>query len=237
MKRQLTLCVILGLLASGSLAKADLLSNGNLDLTSVSGQVLATPTGWTAGANRTSTGPFNDGMSSEGFANVLDPGGNGLFFKPFQGEATTNRITASLYQDNPGTPGLNYTLTGWAGAGTSYIGLTDPTVKSQFQLDFLNPANAVIGGTTLDLVGAGLGTGAPTPPATGFGYHPFTLSAFAPVGTVTVRVEAIMIDAYNNPAGGDQAFVVDAFTLVPEPSVISLAMLGLTGVLAFRHRR
>jgi hypothetical protein len=237
MKRQLTLFVILGLLASGSLAKADLLSNGNLDAASVSGQVLPTPTGWIASANRTSTGAFNDGMSSEGFANVLAPGGNGLFFKPFQGEATTNRITASLYQDNPGTPGLSYTLTGWAGAGTSYIGLTDATVKSQFQLTFLNGVNTVVGGVILDLVAAGLGTGAPTPPATGFGYHPFSLSAIAPVGTVTVRAEAIMIDAYNNPAGGDQAFVVDAFTLVPEPSIISLAMLGLTGVLAFRRRR
>jgi hypothetical protein len=174
-------------------------------------------------------------MSSEGFANVLAPGGLGLFFKPFQG-ATTNKITASLYQDNPATPGTLYTLTGWAGAGTSYIGLTDATVKSEFHLQFLDGASVVIGNTTLDLVAAGLGTGAPTPPAGGFGYHPFTLSATAPAGTVSVRALATMIDAYNNPLGGDQAFVVDAFSLVPEPSIITLAGLG-TLALIFRRRK
>ena len=236
MKHHTTLFAIMSLFACGSgVVKADLLSNGNLDTASISGQVLPTPTGWIATANRTATGPFNDGMSSEGFANVLAPGGLGLFFKPFQG-ATTNKITASLYQDNPATPGTLYTLTGWAGAGTSYIGLSDPTVKSEFHLQFLNGASVVIGNTTLDLVAAGLGTGAPTPPATGFGYHPFSLSATAPAGTVSVRALATMIDAYNNPLGGDQAFVVDAFSLVPEPSIITLAGLG-TLALIFRRRK
>src|SRR5438876_2363498 len=116
MKKQLISFAIMGLLACGSrVAKADLLSNGNLDLAAVSSQVLPTPVGWVAVANKTISGPFNDGMSSEGFANVLAPGGLGLFFKPFQGNASTgDKITASLYQDNPGTPGLSYTLTGWA---------------------------------------------------------------------------------------------------------------------------
>src|SRR5262249_24587882 len=134
-------------------------------------------------------------------------------------------------------PGLSYTLTGWAGAEANYIGLSDPTVKSEFHLQFLNGAAVVIGNTTLDLVAAGLGTGAPTPPAGGFSYHPFSLSGIAPPGTVSVRALATMIDAYNNPLGGGQAFVVDYFTLVPEPSVISLAVLGMAGVLVFRRRR
>ena len=236
MKRQITLFAIMGLLACGSsVTNANLLSNGNLDATSVSSQVLPTPTGWIAVANRSSTGSYNDGMSSEGFANVLDPGGFGLFFKPFAG-AVTNKITASLYQDNPGIPGLSYTLTGWAGAEANYIGLSDATVKSEFHLQFLDAASTVIGNTTLDLVAAGLGTGAPTPPAGGFAYHPFSLSATAPAGTVSVRALATMIDAYNNPLGGGQAFVVDAFNLVPEPSVIALAGLG-TLALIFRRRK
>jgi len=236
MKHHTTLFAIMSLVACGSgVVKADLLSNGNLDTASVSGQVLPTPTGWTASANRTATGAFNDGMSSEGFANVLDPGGLGLFFKPFQG-ALTNKITATLYQDNPGIPGLSYTLTGWAGAEANYIGLSDPTVKSEFHLQFLNGASVVIGNSTLDLVAAGLGTGAATPPASGFSYHPFSISAIAPAGTVSVRALATMVDAYGNPAGGGQAFVVDAFSLVPEPSVIALAGLG-TLALIFRRRK
>ena len=237
MKRQLTLLSVIGLLASGAgVANADLLVNGNLDLTSVSGQVLATPSGWIASATKSVSGPFNDGLSSEGFANVLAAGGNGVFFKPFQG-TTTDRITASLYQDNPATAGLTYTMTGWAGAGAGYIGLTDPTVRSEFHLEFLNSASAVIGDTSLNLLSAGLGSGSPTSPATGFAYHPFSISATAPAGTVSVRVLATMINAYGNPAGGDQAFVIDAFTLVPEPSVISLAALGLGGMIAFRSRK
>ncbi len=237
MKRQLALFVTIGLAAFGASVANAALINGNLDATSISSQVLATPTGWTAVANLGLTGPFTDGLSSETFANVLDPGGSGVFFKAFQG-ATTNRITASIYQDNPATPGLTYTLTGWAGAGANYIGLTDPTVGSQFHIQFLNSANAVIGDTTLNLVLNGQHVLGSPNGGNPFGYFDYTLSATAPAGTVNVRALATMVNAYNNPLGGDQAFVVDAFTLtVPEPSSISLAVLGLGGLLAFRNRR
>jgi hypothetical protein len=237
MKRQLALLLMMGLVTFGTgVANADILSNGNLDNIAVSGQVLATPVGWIATANRTVTGPFTDGLSSEQFANfIVPPNGYGVFFKPFQG-APTNKITASLYQDNPATPGTLYTLTGWAGAGANYMGLTDPTIKSEFHLQFLNSANAVIGDSTLNLVVNGqhvLGAADGNP----FGYFDYTLSATAPAGTVSVRALATMVDAYFNPLSGDQAFVVDAFTLVPEPSVISLAVLGLAGLLAFRSRK
>lgn len=235
MKRQLALFAIIGLVACGSVARADFLSNGNLDATSVSTQVGATPSGWIASANKTISGPFNDGMSSENFANVLAPGGFGVFFKPFQG-TTTDRITAGLYQDNPATPGLTYTLTGWAGAEPNYIGLTDPTVRSEFHIQFLNAANTVIGDSTLNLVVNGqhvLGAANGNP----FGYFDYTLSATAPAGTTSVRALATMVNAYGNPLGGGQAFVIDAFTLVPEPSVISFAVLGLGSLLAFRRRK
>jgi hypothetical protein len=236
MKQHLALFAIIGLIASEArVARADFLSNGNLDSIAVSGQVLATPVGWIATANKTISGPFSDGLSSETFANMFAAGGYGVFFKPFQG-STADKITASLYQDNPATPGVTYTLTGWAGAGANYIGLTDPTVGSEFHLQFLNSASAVIGDTTLNLVVNGqhvLGAASGNP----FGYFDYTLSATAPAGTVAVRTLATMVNAYNNPLGGDQAFVVDAFTLVPEPSVISLAVLGLAGLLGFRSRK
>jgi hypothetical protein len=222
----------------GSARAQNLLANPDLDIASISTQVLPTPTGWVATASRSVTGPFNDGMSSESFANVLQPNGLGLFFKPFQGDTTgTNgKLTASLYQDNPATAGLPYTLKGWAGAGPGYVGLSDPTVKSEFHIDFLNAASIVIGGATLDLRAAGLGSGAPTPPATGFGYHMYSLSALAPAGTTTVRSRVQMTDAYANPNGGDQAFVVDSFSLtVPEPA--SLSVIGLAGLSLLARRR
>jgi len=217
-------------------AYADFLINGNLDNIAVSGQTLATPVGWVAVANNAVTGPLSDGLSSETFANVLAPGGYGVFFKPFQG-AITNKVTASLYQDNSATPGVTYTLTGWAGAGANYIGLTDPTVGSQFHLQFFNSANTMIGDSTLNLVVNGQHVLGSPNGGNPFGYFDYTLSATAPAGTVSVRALATMVNAYSNPLGGDQAFVVDAFTLVPEPSVISLAILGLAGLLHFRRRK
>jgi archaellum component FlaF (FlaF/FlaG flagellin family) len=237
MKRQLAKLVILGLVALGTgTAKADLLFNGSLDSTNVSSQTLATPLGWVAAANKAVSGPFSDGLSSETFANVFAPGGFGVFFKPFQG-ITTDKITASLYQDNPATPGQTYTLTGWAGAGANYIGLTDPTVGSEFHLQFLDSTSTVIGDAKLNLMVNGQHVLGTPNGGNAFGYFNYTLSATAPAGTVSVRALAEMINAYNNPLGGDQAFVVDAFTLVPEPSVISFGILGLAGLLGFRSRK
>ena len=224
-------------LLCGSVRAQNLLTNGNLDAAAVSTQIGATPTGWDAASSKTISGVFNDGLSSEGFANVLDPMGLGVFFKSFQGDATTgDLVSSSLSQTVAGTPGLTYTMTGWAGREANYVGLTDPTVGSTFRLEFLNGANAVIGGTSLNLVTAGLGMGAPTAPATGFGYHPYSLSSTAPAGTASVRVTAEQTNSYNNPLGGGQAFVVDAFSLtVPEPASLSLLSLGGLGLLARRR--
>lgn len=214
----------------------NLLSNGNLDATSVSSQVLATPTGWTVDASRVISGTFNDGASSEPWCNVFDPGGFGLFFKPFTGNAVDGNVSVTLSQTVAGSPGLPYTMSGWAGAEANYIGMSDPNVDSLFALEFLDAGNNVIGGATLDLVAAGLGVAPPTPPATGFNYKPFSISAVAPAGTSSVRVSASMLGAYGNPLGGGQAFVVDSFSLVvPEPASIGLAAIG--GLSLLRRRR
>jgi hypothetical protein len=95
----------------------------------------------------------------------------------------------------------------------------------------------MIGDSTLNLVVNGQHVLGSPNGGNPFGYFDYTLSATAPAGTATVRALATMVNAYSNPLGGDQAFVVDAFTLVPEPSVISLAVLGLGGLLALRKRR
>ena len=213
----------------------NLLSNGNLDAVTVTTQLGATPTGWSATSSKAVEGPFNDGLSSENFANVLDPGGFGVFFKPFQG-TLTDKVSASLVSPpTAATAGLPYKMTGWAGAEANYIGLTDPTVGSQFHLKFFN-GSTLLSDIPLDLVTAGLGVGAPTPPATGFNYHPFSITATAPVGTNNARVEADMINAYGNPAGGGQAFVVDAFSLtVPEPASLGVLAIGALGLVSRRR--
>src|SRR5690242_16131670 len=53
------------MLVVGSARAQNLLTNPDLDVTSVSTQVNPTPTGWNASASRTVSGSFNDGMSSE----------------------------------------------------------------------------------------------------------------------------------------------------------------------------
>jgi hypothetical protein len=238
MNRLKTWSVILGLVACGTSAShaQNILSNGTLDATSVSSQVLATPTGWTVNASRAISGPFNDGASSEGFANVADPGGQGLFFKAFQGNLANGNITVHFFQDNPGTPGLQYTLTGYAGAEANYSGLIpgSPT-RSEFAVEFLDAGSSVIGGSVLDLRAAGLGT----PNGNPFGYAQYTVMATAPAGTASVRARSSVIDGFNNPLGGGQAFVVDVFelTAVPEPSSVLLASVGLAALAALRRRK
>jgi hypothetical protein len=231
MKKQLMLAITAGLAVCAS--RADMLVNGSLDNIAVGPQILATPVGWnitvSGGANTT------DSASSESFANVLNAGGNGLFFKAFQGTAL-NPVSVILYQNVTAGPG-SYTLTGWAGAGAGYSGFTPASgTQSLLVMNFLGSSSNILGSVTLDLQANGLGQGTPTSPATGFGYHPFTISGNAPAGTVTVQAGLEMLGAYPGPQGGDPAFVADYFTLVPEPSAISLAVLAAS-VLIFRRRK
>lgn len=238
-KRLPALLAILGLAVCGANIAHAQLVNGNLNLASVSSQVLATPTGWTVMATRSISGTFNDGASSEGFANanVPDPGGAfGLFYKPFSGNSTDGNVTVNFFQDTPATVGVTYRLSGYAGAGAGYVGLipTNTTTMSLFAVEFLNAGNSVIGGSTLDLKTAGLGT----TNGNAFGYAQYSVMATAPAGTVSVRSRASMVNAFGNPLGGDQAFVVDAFQLaaIPEPTTFLLVGLGLAGLVAVRRR-
>jgi len=133
-----------------------------------------------------------------------------VFFKPFTGNVANGDATGHLYQDNPATPGTTYTLTGWAGAEANYSGLIVGTrTRSEFAIEFLDSANVIIGSSVLDLGANGLGAANGNP----FNYKQYTVSATAPANTVTVRVRASMINAFANPAGGGQAYVVDDFEL------------------------
>ena len=129
--------------------------------------------------------------------------------------------------DRVAVPGATYTLKGWAGAEANYL-----ATKTVFAIDFLNGANVRIGGSELDLVVAGLFTANGAP----FNYKEYSLSSVAPAGTLFVRARVSMIGGLSNPAGGGQAFVVDDFTLVPEPAGMSALALGCLAPLARRRR-
>jgi hypothetical protein len=208
MKQLLTFIMALGL--GVGIANANLLSNPNLDTTSVGPQQLATPTGWSVNCSKAISGTNSDGCSSEMFANVQAAGGFGLFFKAFQGlQPSGDLISVRFFQNNPAIPGAKYTLSGYAAAEDNYCGrfnTNTPAPQSLFVVLFLNGANSVLASNAYDLAAAGL------PSGVGGSATLFTTPQFtAPAGTVTVRAGASMLNAYGTSGG--QAFIVDAFDL------------------------
>jgi hypothetical protein len=248
MKRMLVLSTVaIAFGASSAVAGPNLLFNGNLDQTVatevVPGFFLPKPAGWVNLGSRTLSGPYNDSLSSEPWAGPAPtpvtadgsglPGPDGCdgpdcgaFFKPFTGNTTTDGpATGHLYQDVPGSEGVLYTLTGWAGAEANFF--ADGAV---FALDFLDAGGNLLNSVELDLFGAGLFD----PNGQPFNYKEYSLSGTSPAGTAFVRARASMIDGISNPAGGGQAFVVDDFVLTPEPT--SLLLLGLGAASLLRRR-
>src|SRR6267378_7954623 len=86
-KQLLALSAVLGLVAwSATVASgANVLSNANLDAIALQDQANPTPLAWTVEGIKSFDGGFNDGGDSEPWCNVVDTGGYGFFFKPFQG--------------------------------------------------------------------------------------------------------------------------------------------------------
>ena len=120
-KRLAALMVGLSLAAWGTtVSHANDLYNGDLDIlgaAGANGQINPGPDGWVINAFKTISGTFADGADSETFCNVQQPGGSGLFFKPFQGSTNANPslddyLTVYFYQDNPSSPNTKCTLSG-----------------------------------------------------------------------------------------------------------------------------
>jgi hypothetical protein len=253
MKRLLVLLSAMALVACATqAAKAvNLLTNGTLDDTVPTEIVplffLPKPAAWQNIGTRTITGPYEDEMSSEPWAGPAPtpvttegtglpvPDGCGgldcaVFFKPFSGNTTTNgAATGHLQQAVPGSPGVAYALTGWAGAESNAL-----MGGAEFAIDFLNG-----GGGTISSVIRNLLPTLQVPNGEPFSYKRYSLVGVAPAGTVSVRARASMIDGLTNPLGGGQAFVVDDFSLdvVPEPASVALGLLGICGLLGAIRRR
>jgi hypothetical protein len=253
MRRLLTLFLVVTFLACAfsTANAANLLTNGTLDdvipTEIVPAFFLPKPTVWQNIGTRAITGPYEDEMSSEPWAGpaptpvttegsgLNSPDGCGgldcaVFFKPFSGNVATNGpATGHLQQAVPGSPGVTYALTGWAGAEPNAL-----MGGAEFAIDFLNGGGGLISSSVINLL--------PTlqvPNGESFSYKKYSVVGVAPAGTASVRARASMIDAIGNPAGGGQAFVIDDFSLdvVPEPASAALVLIGLCGMLGIMRRR
>lgn len=192
--QSLALAAAVGLLAGGAtVGQANDLVNGNLDATAIGPQNNPTPTSWSVTASKTISGPHLDGCSSEGWCNILEPGGSGLFFKPFQG-AVGDEISVFFYQDLAAAAGTKYTFSGYAAGEANFCAFFNtntPAPAVVFVIQCLDAASNVLASNTWDLVVAGLPNSGPAN-MTQF----FVPQITAPDNTVTVRAGAFMLNAY-----------------------------------------
>lgn len=218
------------MLFAGASGAQELLTNGGLDSPGA-GLVIDD---WTIDYFKTFTGPSTDGVTLEPWADRLgDAGEFGAFFKAFQGNNTTGDLAnVSITQDVAATAGVAYTLSGWARGEDNYSGLIPSTAtETLLAIDFDDDGdatNGVLSTVVTDLVAAGLNND----------WLQYDVSGVAPAGTTVVRARVAMLNAYNNPDGGGQAFIVDDLSLtgVPEPAALGLLALGIVAGLSGRRR-
>ena len=247
MKKSLFLLAALGVLAIASnLVQAqNLLVNPGLDDPAV--HEGNTATGWTLETFKTNSGP-SDTANFPNFADRTDPAGRGLWYRAFLG-TTADAAQANLFQTVPGIPGQEYIMTGWAHFETYYpggvdninagTGPPDPTddgpaspTNNFFALEFLDGGNNVLLGSVQQELRAAGQTNDPNTSIRDWTEH--MLMATAPAGTVNVRVRASMVDGILNPGVNPQSAFVDDFSLIiPEPSTVTLALIGVAIVAAF----
>lgn len=209
-------------------AQANLLINGDLENPPEHETDVAV--GWTL--EEPDVDANNDPVNSATFATFANhtPGGNrGLWLRPFVGGLNNDSpptVTAHLYQDVPGVPGIVYSLTAWFRMEANYAGLNpaDPT-KTLLALDFLGVGDVILLSVALDVDTVYV------PDNT---WQPVHIGALAPAGTVTVRARASMLDGVFQPVNPQSAFV-DDFLLLPEPT--SATLLTLSGLFLLHYRR
>lgn len=244
-------CLIL-LLSAVTAGAQNLLTNGSLDVPGLHEQDLAT--GWILEES-----PAANAATFATFANHTPgppPAGStqqvGLWLRAFEGTTYDDprpAVYAHLTQAVPGTPGLIYTMSGWARFEVNWPGGLDvlpggggavpprwpantpsPT-QTVFALEFLDAANTVLPGSLVFDLHDDLGQNNDNL------WHEHIFSATAPAGTVLVQVRASMFDGVNSDLNPQSAFVDDfALTVTPEPMSMALAGLGLAAVAALKRR-
>ncbi len=220
LKRLLTLIAVMGLAAGATrVASANDLYNPDLDTlgaVGANGQVNPGPDGWVINAFKTLSGTFADGADSETFCNVQQPGGYGVFFKPFQGATNANSalddlLTVYFYHDNPSSAGTKCTLSGYASCEANFCGLL-PAPPGQsvpqvlFVVEFLDNGGNIIASNGFNLIANGMHTD-----GAGDMGQLTTPKYTAPAGTFAVRAGATMTGG--DSTSGSQSFFVDAFDL------------------------
>jgi hypothetical protein len=208
----LSFIVVAASMACRLAGAVELLTNRDLDFPNA-------PPGWTLLEIGGTPPTPREAAKQQDFADQ-DGGGLGLWLEAFQGQFFGNgaeAVTAVLSQTVPGTPGENYTFTGYSLFDAGYSGgvdILDPTgprgavpspTQSFFELAFLNAGAAVIGSpVSLDLR---------TVQTNGGGWAQHTLNGVAPAGTANVRVTASAIDMVPNLPSGPMSALYDTFSL------------------------
>jgi hypothetical protein len=178
------------------------------------------------------------------FNHLIFEGDWQVWFEPYNGtEANQETNFVHLYQDVPGTPGLSYTMKGWADfedffpGGVDFLnaeangvpsscrpedcfdGLPSPT-DTFFAIEFLDANNVVLPGSLVKELKADGQLLTPFPDEKLWMQH--TLTAVAPANTVKVRVRASMINGVFNPLPDPEvfnmSFFVDSFSLTAAPA-------------------
>ncbi|HTY87701.1 MAG TPA: immunoglobulin domain-containing protein [Candidatus Acidoferrum sp.] len=232
MKPLLAFAVVLGLAVLGAaVAQANDLTNPDLDQIGNNGQINQSPDSWQIKSYRTisnPTGDFLDGADSEGWCNVQQANGYGLFFKPFQGSTNANPVlddylTVYFYQDNPCSAGTSNRLSGFAAGEANFCAL-DPAPSglkayALFVVEYLDNGGNILASNAYDLVVNGMPTAGPGSMA-----QLTTPWYKAPDGTVTVRSGSYLLNAWST--SGAQSFFVDAFDLETVPAPGSPVITG-----------
>jgi len=160
----------------------------------------------------------------------------GTFTQEFGGVPNAEDNFAHLFQDVVGTPGLEYTMTGYAAAEAHFAGgvtnlnwqTGDPGMPSPdpmnstdgplsptdafFALEFLDAADIVLDSEEVELKEGGL-VNSTVSNWNNAVWRQYTLTGIAPAGTTQVRVRASMTDGVWNPNADPQSLFVDAFSL------------------------
>ena len=222
----------------------ELLTNPDLEIPVADAIGDPVPTGWTLDETVTGSVFCPPGGCDINTAQLelfaAHSGSQGLFLRAFEGSLlapNTTTVNAFLSQTVPGTPGLEYSFSGWSLWETNYSGgvsvldaaspsgaIPSPT-DTYFEMQFLGAGMNVLGSVLYDLRTGQMNDNT---------WRQHVLTGVAPAGTANVMVLAYATDMAANVDPSQSAFFDDfSLTAVPVPAAVWLfgsALLGLGGI-------